>query len=204
MTKFEDQLYDDLMRAHGHALARTTVPASPKHRVTRRRTLLAAGGALAAAAAIAGTLVAGGGTPAYAVTKNPDGSVTVAVYQESGIAGANARLKQLGDSQVVVVPIEAGCPAPKAPAVSPKGHRISMGEASRRTAPSPSPPPASRPGTSSWSARRPPGRAGLRRPSSPRPRPRPASPRAHEHEHCLQHSDIIVCSTPTREWGARP
>jgi hypothetical protein len=127
MTKFEDQLYDDLMRAHGHALARTTVPASPKHRVTRRRTLLAAGGALAAAAAIAGTLVAGGGTPAYAVTKNPDGSVTVAVYQESGIAGANARLKQLGDSQVVVVPIVAGCPAPKAPAVSPKGHRISMG-----------------------------------------------------------------------------
>jgi hypothetical protein len=129
MTKFEDQLYDDLMREHGHDLARTKVPASPKHRVTPRRTLLAAGGTLAAAAAIAGTLVAGGGTPAYAVTKNPDGSVTVAVYQKSGIAGANARLKQFGDSQVVVVPVEAGCPLPKAPAVSPKGHMVSMGAA---------------------------------------------------------------------------
>jgi hypothetical protein len=66
-----------------------------------------------------------GGTPAYAVTKNPDGTITLAVYQKSGIAGANARLRQLGDKQVVVVPVEAGCPSPlPAPAVSARGHRV--------------------------------------------------------------------------------
>jgi hypothetical protein len=112
MTKFADQLFDDLMREHGPALALTRPPTPPKRHITPRRTLLAAGaGGLAAAAAIAGTLVAGSGTPAYAVTKNPDGTITLAVYRSSGIAAANARLRQLGDQQVVVVPVEPGCPS---------------------------------------------------------------------------------------------
>ena len=103
-------------------------PTSSKRRFTKRRALLATGGgSLAVAAAVAGVLLSGGGTPAYAVTQNHNGTVTVAVHDQSGFAGANAKLAQDGDSQVVVVPIEAGCPAPKAPAVSPKGHRISMG-----------------------------------------------------------------------------
>jgi hypothetical protein len=103
-------------------------PTSSRRRFTKIRALLATGGgSLAVAAAVAGVILSGGGTPAYAVTQNHNGTVTVAVHDKSGIAGANARLKQLGDSQVVVVPIEAGCPAPKAPAVSPKGHRISIG-----------------------------------------------------------------------------
>jgi hypothetical protein len=123
MSKFADQLFDDLMREHGPALAHTTPPAYPRHRFTARRTVLAGGG-LAVAGAVAGALVAGSGTPAYAVTKNPDGTVTLAVYQKSGIAAANARLRQLGDKQVVVVPVEAGCPRPAAPAVSGRGHRI--------------------------------------------------------------------------------
>jgi hypothetical protein len=125
MTKFSDQLFDDLMREHGPALAHARPPAHPRRRVRARRTLLAGGGTLAVAAAIAGPLVAGSGTPAYAVTKNPDGTITLAVYQKSGIAGANARLRQLGDSQVVVVPVQAGCPSslPK-PAVSARGHRV--------------------------------------------------------------------------------
>jgi hypothetical protein len=103
-------------------------PTSSKRRFTKRRALLATGGgSLAVAAAVAGVLLSGGGTPAYAVTQNHNGTVTVAVHDQSGFAGANAKLAQDGDSQVVVVPIVAGCPAPKAPAVSPKGHRISMG-----------------------------------------------------------------------------
>lgn len=134
MIKFEDQLFDDLMREHGSALA-NVVPAAPsKRRVTGRRAMLAAGGGLAIAAAIAGTLVASSGTPAYAVTKNPDGTVTLAVYQKSGIAGINAKLRQLGDQQVVVVPVEPGCPSPGSlpkPAVSGHGHMISM--AARRS-----------------------------------------------------------------------
>ena len=127
MTKFSDQLFDDLMREHGPALAHTRPPAHPKRQITARQALLAGGGTLAVTAAIAGTLVATSGAPAYAVTKNPDGTITLAVYQTSGIAGANARLRQLGDKQVVVVPVKPGCPSPgslPAPAMSGRGHRI--------------------------------------------------------------------------------
>jgi hypothetical protein len=129
MTKFEDQLFDDLMREHGPALARAKVPAAPARNVTARRGVLAGGGALAVAVAVAGTLVATGGSAAYAVTKNPDGTITLDVYQQSGYAGANAELRKLGDKQVVVVPVGPGCPSlgslPK-PAVSAKGRMISV------------------------------------------------------------------------------
>jgi hypothetical protein len=111
MTRFADQLFDDLMREHGAALAATAVPARPKRRLVTRPLLLTAGTAGLAVAAAGGVLAAGGGTPAYAVTANPGGSVTLEVYQQSGIAGANAKLRTLGDKQVVVVPVEAGCPS---------------------------------------------------------------------------------------------
>jgi len=110
MTRFSDQLFDDLMRDHGEALARITVAAAPKRHLTARPVLLTAGAGGVAVAAAVGTLVAGGGTPAYAVTTHPDGTVTLAVYQESGIAGANSQLHQLGD-RVVVVPVKSGCPS---------------------------------------------------------------------------------------------
>ena len=143
MTKFSDQLFDDLMREHGTALAQhTRPPAQPRRHITGRhitgrQTLLASGGTLAVGAAVAGVLVAQSGTPAhtagsgtpaaYKVTNNSDGTITLAVYQKSGIAGANARLRQLGDKQVVVVPVEPGCPRPAAPAVSGHGHLITTG-----------------------------------------------------------------------------
>jgi hypothetical protein len=110
MTRFADQLFDDLMRDHGDGLARTTMPAAPKRHLTARPVLLTAGAGGIAVAAAVGTLVAGGGTPAYALTTHPDGTVTLAVYQQSGIAGANSKLHQLGD-RVVVVPVKAGCPS---------------------------------------------------------------------------------------------
>lgn len=110
MTRFTDQLFDDLMREHGQALARTTVPAAPRRHLTARPVLLTTGAGGVAVAAAVGTLVAGGGTPAYALTTHPDGKVTLAVYQASGIAGANSKLHSLGD-RVVVVPVEAGCPS---------------------------------------------------------------------------------------------
>ena len=114
MTKFEDQLYADLMRQHGPALAGTRPPTASRRPIASRRALLAtgAGGVAVAAAAgalAAGGLAAGGGTPAYAVTANHDGTVTLAVYQESGLKQANARLRQLGD-RVVLVPVRPGCP----------------------------------------------------------------------------------------------
>lgn len=110
MTRFADQLFDDLMRDHGSTLAHTRVPAAPKRHSAMRPVLLTAGAGGVAVAATVGTLVAGGGTPAYAVTAHPDGTVTLAVYQQSGIAEANAKLHALGD-RVVVVPVRSGCPS---------------------------------------------------------------------------------------------
>jgi len=117
MTKFADQLFDDLMREHGSTLA-TTRPPAPRRHVATRRALLAVGGGGVAVAAAAGVLVAtaggnaaGGNAPAYALTPHSDGTITLAVYQKSGIAAANAKLHQLGDGQVYVVPVGAGCPS---------------------------------------------------------------------------------------------
>ena len=130
MTKFTDQLLDDLMAEHGPTLARTRPPAAPKRHPAAGRALLVTGAGGVVIAATVGALVAsGGGTPAYALTTHPDGTVTLDVYQASGITGINTKLHQLGDDQVVVVPAEPGCPGlgslPK-PAVSAKGHQISV------------------------------------------------------------------------------
>lgn len=128
MTKFADQLFDDLMREHGPGLAQTRPPEPGRH-FASRRALLAAGTGFVAAAATAGGLVAssGGGTPAYALTTHPNGTVTLDVYRESGFAGINTKLHQLGDGQVFVVPVESGCPHPAPPAVSTIGVEISVG-----------------------------------------------------------------------------
>ena len=135
MTKFADQLFDDLMREHGSTLANTRPPA-PRRHVATRRALLAVGGGGVAVAAAAGVLVAtaagntaGGNTPAYALTPHSNGTITLAVYQKSGIAAANAKLHQLGDSQVYVVPVGAGCPSMSslpAPPVPLNGKHVSI------------------------------------------------------------------------------
>jgi len=141
MTKFADQLFDDLMREHGPALAQLRLPAQPRRTLPARRALLAGGGTVAIAGAIVGSVFAGGGAPhakvagnrppAYAVTRHANGTITLAVYRKSGIAGANARLAQLGDDQVVVVPVEAGCPdlgSLQPPSVFPKSITVEGSE----------------------------------------------------------------------------
>ena len=111
MTKFADQLLDDLMREHAPALAHARPPAArARHAVTGRKLLLAGAGGVAVAAAATGVLVAAGGTPAYAVTTHPNGWVTLALTKPSGISGANGALHHLGD-RVVIVPVEPGCPS---------------------------------------------------------------------------------------------
>jgi hypothetical protein len=127
MTRFADQLYDDLMRDHGPALADTRPPVA-RPRLASRRVVLTAGVGGLAVAATAGSLVAAGGSPAYALTTNPDGTATLAVYQQAGIAQANAKFRQLGE-RVVVVPVRAGCPSISSlprPAVPGKDTRISV------------------------------------------------------------------------------
>jgi hypothetical protein len=127
MTKFTDELFDDLLREHGPMLASIKVPAAPRRHLATRPVLLTAGAGGLAVVATVGTLVAGGGTPAYAVTTHPDGTVSLAVYQKSGIAGANAKLHQIGDGRVVVVPAAPGCPSISSlPAVAVPGGKVTQ------------------------------------------------------------------------------
>jgi hypothetical protein len=113
MTKFADQLFDDLMQEHGTSLNQAGLPSAPRRRLASRPVLVTAGAAVVAVGATAGVLASGGGTPAFAATTHPNGTVTLAVYDKSGYAGINSKLRQDGDSQVVVVPVESGCPIPQ-------------------------------------------------------------------------------------------
>jgi hypothetical protein len=47
MTKFADQLFDDLMREHGPALAQLGWPVQPRRTLSARPALLASGGTVA-------------------------------------------------------------------------------------------------------------------------------------------------------------
>lgn len=110
MTKFEDQLYQQLITEHGHHLRAVQRPAPARRRV-RRPVWLATGAAGAVAAGTAAVLALGS-TPAlaaYSVARHANGTVTVAVNRASGVAGANKALHGMG-ARVRVVPVRPGCP----------------------------------------------------------------------------------------------
>ena len=110
MTKFEDQLFGQLMADHGHHLRAVERPAPDRRRI--RRPVWVATGAAGVVAAVTAAVMALGSTPAsaaYSVTRQ-DGAVTVSVYRASGVAGANAALHAM-HARVVVVPVRPGCPA---------------------------------------------------------------------------------------------
>ena len=110
MTKFEDQLFGQLMTEHGHRL-RAVEPPAPARRRVRRPVWLATGAVGAVAAVTTAVVMALGSTPAYAaysVTQH-NGTVTVTVSRPSGVAGANAALHAIR-ARVVVVPVRPGCP----------------------------------------------------------------------------------------------
>ncbi|HEX4223307.1 MAG TPA: hypothetical protein VHZ97_13150 [Pseudonocardiaceae bacterium] len=109
MNKFEDRLIGDLMEQHGPALAQLRRPEPSKR---RHRPLWLSGAAavvIGAAIATSVTLAGGGGTPAYALTQNPNGTVTLTLSDMTGIIGANAELRKLG-LPVLVVPFGQHCP----------------------------------------------------------------------------------------------
>jgi hypothetical protein len=111
MTKFEDQLFSDLMRDHGVALQSARRPSAARRRLPRPVWL--ASGAVSAAGAITAGALALGGAPAYAaysVTEHPGGTVTVSVRDAAGVNGANAKLHRI-HARVVVVPVRPGCPS---------------------------------------------------------------------------------------------
>jgi hypothetical protein len=93
MSSFEDTLWQDLMQQHGQELAAGNRIRPPQ----RRRPLVAA-----AALAVVGTGAVGlatgmlGGTPAYAVTEHPNGTVTVTLKEIAAADQTNAELRRRG------------------------------------------------------------------------------------------------------------
>jgi hypothetical protein len=111
MSEFKDRLWRELVREHGAELARIDRQAATPGRRVRPRVL--AGATLGLVAIGTVVALAAGATqssPAYAVDRHPDGTVTLTISRLEGIRGANARLAALG-VRVRAVPVMAGCVA---------------------------------------------------------------------------------------------
>jgi hypothetical protein len=123
MSEFEDNLWLEVVREHGHELARAG-RRGRKHRRATRPQLLAGTTVGVAAIAAAAALLLGASTsaPAFAVTRNPDGTVTVSLKQPSGIAGANRTLAAMGVRAQIAAqaktPPTLVCPGGTAPTIT--------------------------------------------------------------------------------------
>lgn len=111
MSNFEDHLWREVERQHDPDLEPSGRPPT-RHRRLAPRILAAAGilGLAGVGTAVALALGAASASPAFAVTRHPDGTVTVWVKRSSGIAGANAKLHQLGIRATVLpqAPVRCG------------------------------------------------------------------------------------------------
>jgi uncharacterized membrane protein YgcG len=109
MTKFEDRLWREIVRRHGADLAQMTRPKTKHARRARPRLLAGTSVALAASvAAVAVLLGAASSPPAFAVSRNADGTYTVSLQKLAAIHGANARLAALG-IRARLVAVTQGC-----------------------------------------------------------------------------------------------
>jgi hypothetical protein len=113
MSRFSDQLFDDLVYEHGQelrtldAVEHATVSARRHHRpLWLGVAAVVTGGCVATGLLLAGS----SGSPAYAISRNPDGSVTITIDKASGIGAANQDLANQ-DLPVVVVPVRDDCPS---------------------------------------------------------------------------------------------
>ena len=123
MSEFEDNLWLLVMREHGDELARAS-GTMPTHRRATRGQLLAGTtvGVAALGTAAAVLFSASTSPPAFAVTRNPNGTVTVNLMKASGIASANERLAAMGvRAQIVALDKHAPnlvCPGGTAPTIT--------------------------------------------------------------------------------------
>ena len=109
MSKFEDHLWREFVHEHGDDLAKLTRSAVG-HNLRRWRLIVGGSLGLASGAtALALVLSATSALPAFAVTRNHNGTVTVTIRRASGIAGANAELHQLGIRAQVAKTPPVGC-----------------------------------------------------------------------------------------------
>jgi hypothetical protein len=111
MGEFKDRLWSELVREHGDELARTSRrPAGARRRVRSRVVAGTSVGLVALGTVLALVLGATRSSPAFAVSRHPDGTVTLTITRLEGIHGANARLAALG-IRVRAVPWVNGCVA---------------------------------------------------------------------------------------------
>ena len=123
MSTFEDQLWSQLLRERGEqmhaapgvteALAASvtaTTPATRRAPHSRRPALLTGSALGIAGLATAGVFAFTGASPAFAVTKNPDGTVAITLSDLSDLPALNHKLAQDG-VPVTAVPISTSCSA---------------------------------------------------------------------------------------------
>src|SRR5580658_565754 len=97
MSEFEENLWREVMHEHGEDLARAARPmVTPRWGVRPRLLAGTTAGLAAAGASTALLLGATASSPAFAVTRNANGTVTVKLIRLSGISGANRALAAMG------------------------------------------------------------------------------------------------------------
>lgn len=121
MNTFEDRLWSDLLREHGDQMRDHSGLSRPAR---RRRPALITGSALATVGLAAAVLLALTATtstpPAYAVTTNSDGTVTVTLNDISALTGLNAELARDG-IRAKAIPFTPTCPTRGFPGIMPAG-----------------------------------------------------------------------------------
>lgn len=109
MANIEDKLWTGLIAAPEAETALATRQPLSVRRRSPRAPLVVVGVAIAGLiAAVALTSGETGTTPAYAVTVNPNGSVSVTLNEVLGVGGANEQLERLG-VRARIARVEAGC-----------------------------------------------------------------------------------------------
>ena len=108
-SKFEDHLWREFVHEHGDDLAQLSRPAT-RHTLRRPRLVAGAGLCLAGGATALALILSATSAPAFAVTRNSNGTVTVTINQIAGVSGANTELAALGVN-ARAVPIVQGCTA---------------------------------------------------------------------------------------------
>jgi hypothetical protein len=117
MTRFEDNLWREVEDKYGPELSEA---AGPLHARSRLRVPVIAGtslGLVGGSAAAVIVLTAASSSPAFAVTRHRDGTVSVVIRRIEGIPGANHRLAQLG-IRARAVRVAEGCQMPAAQALA--------------------------------------------------------------------------------------
>jgi hypothetical protein len=128
MTTFEDGLWERLVEEHDADLVSLAAPC--EHR-NRRPVILGGsltGLAAATAAAIIGIGAATSAAPAYAMTQNADGSMTITISELStAIPELNAKFAQMGIDETVV-PVTTDCTSSSPPLPTPGSPNATAGE----------------------------------------------------------------------------